>query len=256
LTRRLAFLNLLLVALLGATGWQFRRRWVEMALPDPRFGRLAGATQAPAAPLLEPVKPFEPASYTAVALNTMFARDRNPAVAVDAPAPPVQELIPTFPSVYGVMDIEGRVTVFMSDGRSTQQKGYRPGETVGPFQLVSATRSEFELAFKDKTFMKTLEELRPKPAQVAAAGLLPSPDQPVGAGLVPTSGTVEDGVSDRIASQAQAPLIKDGIMIDIRAVNRACAPGDTSPAGTMIAGYRKVKRPWMFGQICFWEPVR
>jgi hypothetical protein len=47
-----------------------------------------------------------------------------------------------------------------------------------------------------------------------------------------------------------------GLTIDTGGVNRACAPGDSSAAGTVQDGFRKVTRPSMFGQVCYWEPVR
>ena len=37
---------------------------------------------------------------------------------------------------------------------------------------------------------------------------------------------------------------------------RACVPADTSPAGTMHSGYRKVQSMSIFGASCDWEPVK
>jgi hypothetical protein len=34
---------------------------------------------------------------------------------------------------------------------------------------------------------------------------------------------------------------------------KACQPGDTSPAGTVADGMRKVIKPSPFGSRCFWE---
>jgi hypothetical protein len=37
---------------------------------------------------------------------------------------------------------------------------------------------------------------------------------------------------------------------------RTCVPGDSSPAGTVLAGYKKVLAQTMFGQTCHWEPAQ
>ena len=258
MTRKLAFLNILLVALLGAAGWQLRERWADArAKQEALLKRTVPAPPPPAVPVVETVKPVEAVNYSDVAMKMMFAKDRNPNVVVEVVAPPPEEPVPTFPSVYGVMDIGGPVTVFMSDGTSSNQKGYRPGDKVGPFVLVSATRNDFVFKWKDKTFNKTVAELKPKAAQQPALAATPnslglsSASQPtVSTSLMPSA--EEHNIK---LAQGQETMKKDG-MIDVGATTRACAPGDTSPAGTVQAGFRKIMRPGLFGQVCFWEPVR
>ena len=255
MTRKLAFLNVLLVALLGAAGWQLRERWAEARVKqEAQLKRLVSPPPPPAVPVVEAVKPVEAANYSEVAMKMVFAKDRNPNVIVDVIPPPPEDPIPTFPTVYGVMEIGGPITVFMSDGTSGSQKGYRPGEQVGPFKLVSATRNEFVLAWKDKTFNKTLADLKPKPGQqtATAAPVAAGPSAPVA--QLPKLADAEGGPNSKLKPALEG-MTKDG-MIDTGAVNRGCAPGDTSPAGAVQAGYRKVVRPSMFGQVCYWEPAR
>jgi hypothetical protein len=255
LTRKVAVLNMLLVVLLGAAGWQFRERWTETrSKQEAQLQRLIPQPAAPAVPLVEGVKPVEAASYSDVAMKMIFSKDRNPTVIVDTPPPPPEVPIPTFPTVYGVMELGGPITVFMSDGTSNAQKGYRPGDQVGPFKLVSATRNELLLAWKDKSFSKTLAELKPKADQANAAAVASGPAGPVAQLPKPVAPDAPGGADEKL-KKGQESLVKDG-MIDTGAVNRSCVPGDTSPAGTVQAGYRKVMRPSMFGQVCFWEPAR
>ena len=254
MTRKLALLNLLLVALLGAAGWQLRERWAEARLKEEALlKRMPTPPPPPLAPMVETVKPVDAPNYSDVAMKMMFSKDRNPNVIVEAIPPPPEDPIPTFPTVYGVMDIGGPITVFMSDGTSNSQKGYRPGEQVGPFKLVSATRNDFVLAWKDKKFNKTLTDLKPKPGtqpEQAASVAAPGP-----VAQLPNSASGGASASDAKLKEAQQGMLKDG-MIDIGSVNRVCAPGDTSPAGTVQAGHRKVMRGTPFGQACYWEPVR
>jgi hypothetical protein len=37
---------------------------------------------------------------------------------------------------------------------------------------------------------------------------------------------------------------------------KLCNPGDTSPAGAVVDGYRKVVTRTPFGEVCRWEPVQ
>jgi hypothetical protein len=37
---------------------------------------------------------------------------------------------------------------------------------------------------------------------------------------------------------------------------RACIPGDPTPVGTVIEGYRKIESNTPFGKACRWELVR
>ena len=255
MTRKLTLLNLLLVALLGAAGWQLRERWVESRIKEEaQLQRVPPAPAPPAIPVVEPVKPVDAANYADVAMKMMFSKDRNPVVVVEAAPPPPEDPIPTFPTVYGVMDIGGPMTVFMSDGTSNAQKGYRAGDLVGPFKLVSATRNDFVLSWKDKTFNKTLADLKPKPGQEPSASAAAAAPQSGPVAQLPRR-DVSGAAADEKIKDAQKNMIKDG-MIDTGATNRACVTGDSSPAGTVQAGFRKVVRATMFGQACYWEPAR
>jgi hypothetical protein len=250
-------LNLLLVVLLAAAGWQLRQRSVEARTrQEVELKRHIAPPPPPAVPVVEAVKPVEAANYSDVAMKMMFAKDRNPTVVVEPIPPPPEDPIPTFPTVYGVMEIGGPITVFMSDGTSSKQRGYRPGEQVGPFKLVSATRTEFVLGWKDRTFNKTLADLKPKPGQQPAeSAAAPAAASGPVAQLAKPLADAPGGPNEKL-KVGQEGLIKDGVMIDTGAVNRSCLGTDTAPAGTVQSGYRKVMRASPFGQVCYWEPVR
>jgi pyruvate/2-oxoglutarate dehydrogenase complex dihydrolipoamide acyltransferase (E2) component len=256
LTRKLTLLNLLLVALLGAAGWQLRERWLEArATADTQMQRRATPPPPPAIPVMETVKPVDAPAYLDVATKMVFSKDRNPNVVIEAAPPPPEDPVPTFPAVYGVMEIGGPITVFMSDGTSAAQKGYRPGEKVGAFKLLSATRNEFVLGWKDKTFTKTLADLKPKAGQQPSAAGPPSAPA-AQAPSQPASSLAANATQDEKMAAAQKSMIRDGVMLDTGPGNRACVPGDTSPAGTVVAGYRKVMNTNPFGRVCYWEQIR
>lgn len=257
MTRKLAFLNLMLVALLGAAGWQIRERWREARVrEEAALRRAATPPPNPAVPAMEPAKPVDALSYADVAMKTMFSKDRNPTVVIEEAPKPPEEPVPTFPVVFGVMQLGGPITVFMSDGKTADQKGYRPGDKVGSFELVSATKDEFTFKWKDKTFVKKLADLKEKPGQLMAAASSSAAPAAPSSPSAPTGTTIGGAAADEKMRGIQKDMIKDGVMIDTGATSRACVPGDTTPAGTVVAGFRKVLRPHMFGQICVWEPVR
>ncbi|MCC6538312.1 MAG: hypothetical protein IT162_12220 [Bryobacterales bacterium] len=256
MTRKLALLNLMLVALLGAAGWQIRERWREARVrEEAALRRAATPPPNPAVPAMEPAKPVDALAYAEVAMKTMFSKDRNPTVVIEEAPKPPEEPVPTFPVVFGVMQLGGPITVFMSDGKTTEQKGYRPGDKVGAFELVSASKDEFTFKWKDKTFVKTLADLKQRPGQlIAAAAQAPEPVS--SAPATPSTGhTLGGDEAAKKMQNIQKDMIKDG-MIDTGATNRACVPGDSAPSGTIQAGYRKVMRPGLFGQMCYWEPAR
>jgi hypothetical protein len=43
--------------------------------------------------------------------------------------------------------------------------------------------------------------------------------------------------------------------LDVGGQERPCAPDDSSPAGTIVGGYRKVVSQSPFSKICRWVPV-
>ncbi len=257
MTRKVAFLNLMLVALLGAAGWQIRERWREARVrEEAALLRRATPPPNPAVPAIEPAKPVDALAYADVAMKTMFSKDRNPTVVIEEAPKPPEEPVPTFPVVFGVMQLGGPITVFMSDGKTADQKGYRPGDKVGAFELVSATKDEFTFKWKDKTFVKTLADLKQKPGQLLAAASAPSSADPSSAPAAPVGNhTLAGDAAVEKLKGLQKDMVKDG-MIDTGATNRACVPGDPAPSGTIQAGFRKVMRPGLFGQMCYWEPAR
>jgi len=247
MSRKLLLLNLALATLLGAAGWTLRQRWETARQREQNFlARTAPAVPAAAAPKMDPVAPVTATSYAEVAMNMLFSKDRNPNVVIEAKP---EEPVPPFPAAFGSMAL-GEPTVFMVEKAGAPQKGYRAGDAVGPFVLKAINGGEVVLAWKDKMFVKSLAELKPKEAEAppAAAPKPAAEAQPAAAQAKP------EVASDEKLKQAQKtdgnPWINTG------GANHACAPGDNAPAGTVQGGYRKVVRPSMFGSTCFWEPAR
>ncbi len=247
--RKLVFLNLLLAALVGAAGWQIREKWIQSREREQRILSVqVPPVPAPPVPTVETAAPVQAATYVEVATNTLFSKDRNPTVVIEKPK---EKEPPPLPSVHGVMDLGFGATIFMSTGQGGQQKGYKEGDKVGDYKIVKASRDDIEFEWEGKTIAKKVVDLKAKPSAAPAAAAAPAPAAPQAQVLA----------AGNVTSAEEAKKITDKMTngkawIDTGGTNHACAPGDTSPAGTVRDGYRKVTKPSMFGTACFWEPAR
>ncbi len=86
---------------------------------------------------------------------------------------------------------------------------------------------------------KKFQELRPQPGT-------PAP-QAAGASVAATPGAVV---------QSASAAAEGGPGAQVTSNMRACVAGDTSPAGTVKDGYRKVLTQTPFGANCRWEPAK
>ena len=237
MTRKLHLLNLVLVALLALTGWQIRLRWVEAREREYRvLGQTAESPAEIAEPALRMPEPVSAASYLDVAQQLLLARDRNPDVIIVVAAP---KPVPPLPVAHGVLDLGSGPTVILSEQSGQPQRAYRVGDRVGEFMLAEVTAAELAFVWEGKEIRKKLEDLKPLEAAPAEAPPAAAPSKPKST-VVATSTTVASGPSD----------------IDMGGGIRACRPGDTSPAGPISGGYKKVVTATPFGQVCRWEPVK
>jgi hypothetical protein len=132
--------------------------------------------------------------------------------------------------------------ILLSEQPGKPHRAYSPGDKVGEYRLVAANNEEIILEFDGRQVKKRLDELidrsaKEEPAGAPAAGRRPAA-QPTAKPATPAAG-----------SQSGPGAVMSG---DVR----ACLPGDTSPAGTVNNGLRKVITESPFGKVCRWEPVR
>ncbi len=246
MNRKLVLLNLALLTLVASLAWLLRARWIEEQVHERAIFEQAVRAKALLPPPPPPaLKPATPAEYIDVAQKMLFSKDRNPTVVVEVPPPKPDPPVPPLPQYHGQMAI-GDPVVFLSIDSKGDQKSYRAGEKVGPFELVKFDRDQITLAWGGKTIERKLRDLAPKEeaaAQTKAAAAAATPA---------SSGPVALGSATNLAADK-----KDSVLgTDTGAGNFTCVAGDTSPAGTVKDGYKKNITHGMFGEVCFWEKVK
>ena len=246
MTRKLILLDLALAALLGVLGWQMRREWVEAHARARAF--LSVPIRKIAAPPLAPLRkvaPLAAVAYAEVAQMNLFSRDRNPQVIIDAPEPVKPKPIPAFPVARGVLLWEGTPpTVLLSMRPGGQQRGYRAGERIGDWKIVSVDNQFVVFEWDGKEFKKRIDELMDRSTLVAETA-------------VPAAAAASANVAPAAKAQTLSDSSKAGPWVDVGSTDmRGCKPGDETPAGTVNDGFKKVVSATPFGSACRWEQVK
>lgn len=232
--RKLLFLNLVLLLLTAAAGWQLRREWMAARAREEAVlkRKLQPAPAPPVAPM-EPAPPVMPAGYAEIAQKMLFVRDRNPNVLVEAaPAPPPKPM-PPLPVLRGVMNLGDGPIAIIAEKSGARHREYRKGDRVGEFRVVAIGAQEVALEWEGKLVTRTVEQIAP------AEQAQPAPERTPATAPPPAVVKTALGPGNEIA-----------------AGTRACQPNDSNPAGAVVDGYRKIVVPSPFGDSCRWEAVK
>jgi hypothetical protein len=209
-------------------------------------------SSAPTLPKAKGTTPVVPpdrtvaANYLDIAARLLFSKDRNPTVII---APPPVKTVPAFPLAYGVLMMADPPIIMMAAKKGDPQKGFRAGDPIGDYKIVSFDNRTITFEWDGQKFTKNVQELVDRDAQSAAllnrqnVQNIPEPT----AAPPPTS-------SPQVLSNSGSTA--GGMGVDTGGGIRACAPGDTAPAGTMSDGYRKIVSETPFGKVCRWEKVK
>lgn len=181
------------------------------------------------------------ANYLDIAARLLFSKDRNPTVII---APPPVKKVPDFPVAYGVLMMADPPIIMMSAKKGAPQKGYRPGDIVGDFKIAGFNASSITFEWDGQKFTKNVRDLVDREAQAAAQ----QNRQNVPAETAAAAPVAAKALSEP-AGQPKGPGVDTGGGI------RACAPGDSAPAGTISDGYKKIVSETPFGKVCRWEKV-
>ena len=152
--------------------WHLRGEWIDSHARDlALLNSSLPATRVAGLAPLDKVDAVTAADFADVATKNLFSKDRNPNVIVDPPPPPPVKPQPPFPVAHGVMIWDGvPPTIVLSEKAGGPQKGYHPGDTIGPWTLVSVDSSYADFEWDGKEFKKRIDELidRTPIAQAAA----------------------------------------------------------------------------------------
>lgn len=254
MNRKLILLNVVLLALAGWLSWMLRVKWVELHQHEHTVLTLSAEVRARLMmpPPMPQVRPMTAGEYNEVAQKNLFAKDRNPNVLVDPPPapppPPPPPPMPELPSYYGSMALFGDPVAVLKLPKGAQ-KNYHAGDKVGPFQLVSFNREKVVFDWNGKMVERKPEELKEKAAAVEETAAAPPPQAP--------AANANNGGGARTigGEKADAEKVSAQLGADNGGGVRQCVKGDTSPAGTVIDGYKKRIATNMFGETCMWEKV-
>jgi len=265
MNRRVIALNLILISLLVWGGTELRRRWQEARRHEAEVLAKAPAPVTivpPASPA--PVAPAPATDYLAVAQQTLFSADRNPNIEIQVEAPKPEPPVPAMPVYHGQMAF-GTPVIVLSIG-STPQKSYRAGEDVGEFKIVEFDRDNITLGWNGKEFKRELRALAAKDEPPARTANVNAAPRASGKTNNPTPAVARTPAAPKAANVVQiggansnAPAVAGGksnpVFGPSMGVNRACAPTDTSPNGTVLDGFKKVITVSLMGE-CYWEPIK
>jgi hypothetical protein len=238
---KLIALNMLLVFALGAVVWQARLRWDE-AQAKRRSNLSVKVTPIPPPPLTPAPKPdAAPATkYADVAAKDLFAKDRNPNVIIDPPKLDEPKKMPPLPVVYGVLGLPSGTKAIMSEKKGLDSRSVRAGDTIGEFRIAALDPQNVIFDWDGTQISRKIEDLidRSNPAGPGGAQSAPGPARAVSQN---NGQPVPAGPGKETSGESERP----------------CVPGDNSPNGTVVDGYKKNFRPSPFGPIgCKWVKVQ
>ncbi|HYP13142.1 MAG TPA: hypothetical protein VEQ63_04400 [Bryobacteraceae bacterium] len=238
-------LDLAFIAGIVFTGHELRQRiQVANQREEALLRQMVPKVPAPVVAALQPVQPSQAAQYVEVAQQMLFVRERNPNVVIEPPPPPPPPPpMPALPVTYGVVNLGQGPTVIMAVKAGAPHRGYRAGEKIGAFKIQALNLQEIIFEWDGKYVKKRIEELADKKATA-----VPPPEGP------PVS--VAQQAPQTTMLGASGPKPTGPSAVDTGNQSRACQPGDTTPAGTIQDGLRKVVAKTPFGESCRWEPVK
>ncbi len=237
------FWILLNLALAGALVWAVVA--TRDALRAAKAHQAATLSRRVTAPPALPLRPLPnppavlPATYKDVAQKDLLDRSRDPNVPIEPPPPPPPPPpVPPLPVYHGYMNLGSGPIAMLSVTKSSAHEAVRPGDKIGEFTLRSVNTSEIEFEWKDRVIRKLVAELEDNtsPAVQAAMARTEVPRAPV---VAPAP----------VAPPPPGPGEQTHFGVKL------CNPGDTSPEGAVVDGYRKVLSPTPFGSTWFWQPV-
>jgi hypothetical protein len=233
---KLIALNAGLAVALGVIAWQGHTRWLEAKAERRANLNLPIKRVTPPRPVPE-AKPeaVQAAKYADVATKNLFSKDRNPTVVVDAPKVEPPKVMPPLPLVYGVLTLPSGTKAIMAEKTGATSKAVRPGDDIGDFKILAMDSNKVTFGWDGKTIERNIDDLVDHSGATVAPGAGPAVAAAAAPAAPPTTAAL--GADN---GTAEAPT-------------KACKPGEQSPIGTVVDGYRKTGFMSPFGLVnCSW----
>lgn len=239
---KLIALNVVLAVALGAIVWQAWSGWkqAQTARRNSLGVKMKPLAPPPLAPAPKP-DAAPAANFADVATKDLFSKDRNPNVVIEPPKTEPPKPMPPLPVVFGVLGLPSGTKAIMAEKTGAPSRAVREGDKVGEFLIASLDPRTVVFDWDGKKISKNIDDLIDRSNTGAA---------PSAVAVVPSSPAVAAAVKPPDAN------VRPGPGKDTGGGYRACTPGDNSPAGTVVDGYRKnvVKSP--FGESCNWTQAQ
>ena len=253
--KKLTLLNLALLALLVAGGFEFNRRLDQANSRYEILQRFDEPKEAPPFPSPQTPARVRQADYLPIVDRMLFYEDRNAIVEVEAPDEKVV-VRPDLPVLSGVMNLGEGPIVLMADTAKDIPRPVAVGEKVGDYTFLGLAGDKLKLAWQGEEIEVSQDSLvgEPESGGPAAARSAGGDSSSTAARRAATSRRR----ATRAETKAQpADTRKEiggrfSIGTEIRPGVFRADPRDTSPAGTEFEGYRKVVNPTPFGNQSWW----
>jgi hypothetical protein len=239
---KLIALNLLLAAALGAVIWQTRARVQEA--DQVRKAHVGVPIRPVAPPPIAPAQKPEPPSaikYEEVAKKNLFSSDRNDDIVVEAPKVAPPKPMPPLPVAFGVITVGGGTTASMAVKAGEPSKFVHVGESVGEFKILALDSENVTFEWDGKPLSRKIEDLMDRSNQQVASAAH-------GAAAVGPAAAPPPGAGQMVNNHPTAA----NVGTELTETSRACKPDDTSPAGSVVDGFKKAVTQTIFGPVCRW----
>ncbi len=244
---KLIALNLLLVAGVGAVIWQARMRVQEAE--QVRRAHLENQVKPVTPPPIAPApKPDPPSAikYEDVAKKNLFSADRNDDIVVEAPKVVAPKPMPPLPVSTGVMNMPSGVKISLAEKPGEMSRFLHTGESIGEFKIVALDAQNVTFEWEGKQLPRKIEDLMDRSnQQTASAGHPAAGNPPAGGPAAPPPPAAGQQMVNNHPTAANVGTV-------LTETARACKPDDTSPAGSVVDGFKKVTTQSIFGPVCRW----
>jgi hypothetical protein len=257
--RKLMLLNLALLAVVIAGGFEFQRRVAQGRSRYDILQRSGSAKDAPPFPSPQAPGRVRQADYLPIVNRLLFYQDRNAVVEVEAPVEKAVER-PALPVLSGVMDFGEGPLALMADNPRGTPRLVAKGEKVGEYTFLGFAGDKLKLAWQGEEMEVDQQRLageleRDSRGNARSAG--GSGSSNAGARRPANRRQQASRSETKAQQQPQAENRKTiggryNIGTEIKPGVFRADPKDSSPAGTEFEGYRKVVNPTPFGNQSWW----